>query len=156
MNAVDVTPPASLAEDTSRAIRALREAAAHVERTIARALEPHSLTPAQFATLQVLHEAEHEALGCSELGQRLAGPAPDVTRMLDRLETVGLVSRERSETDRRQVHTRISSAGVNLVLAATPSVQDAENQALAGVAASDRGALTALLKSIRKNCPASA
>jgi DNA-binding MarR family transcriptional regulator len=143
----------AVAEETSRAIRALRTAAAHVERTIARALEPHGVTTAQFAALQVLDEARAESLGCSELGQRLAGPAPDVTRLLDRLDAAGLVSRDRSESDRRIVHTKITPAGQQLVKNALPSVRDAEERALAGLDPAARAELTALLAGIQKNCP---
>ena len=142
-----------VAESTSKAIKALRAAAAHVERTIARALEPHGVTTAQFAVLQVLDEARTESLGCSEVGQRLAGPAPDVTRLLDRLDTAGLVSRDRSESDRRIVHTRITPAGQELVQHALPSVREAEERALAGLGPVDRAELTALLEGIQKNCP---
>jgi len=139
--------------ETSRAIRALRAAAAHVERTIARALEPHGVTTAQFAALQVLHDAKVESLGCSEIGQRLTGPAPDVTRLLDRLETAGLVSRDRSESDRRIVHTRITASGQELVHTAMPSVRYAEERALAGLNPADRESLTTLLAGIQRNCP---
>ena len=149
----ETAPRERIGEDTSKAVRALRAAAAHVERTLARALEPHGLTTAQFFTLQVLHDAHAESLGCSELGQRLAGPAPDVTRLLDRLETAGLVSRDRSETDRRIVHTRITPAGVELVERAVSSVRDAEEKALAGLDPVDRAALATLLAGIQRNCP---
>jgi len=142
-----------VAEQTSKAIRALRTAAAHVERTIARALEPHGVTTAQFAALHILHDAKVESLGCSEIGQRLAGPAPDVTRLLDRLAAAGLVSRDRSESDRRIVQTRITAAGLLLVHTAMPSVRDAEERALAGLDPGNRESLTALLAGIQRNCP---
>jgi DNA-binding MarR family transcriptional regulator len=153
MSTSTAVPVQEIADETSKAIRALRAAAAHVERTMARALEPHGVTTAQFAALQVLDEARAESLGCSELGQRLAGPAPDVTRLLDRLDAAGLVSRDRSESDRRIVHTRITPAGQQLVQTALPSVHEAEERALAGLDPANRAELTALLAGIQKNCP---
>ncbi len=140
---------------TARAIRALRAASAHLEWTLARALETHGLTTAQFATLQALHEAEPDSLACSELGNRMVGPAPDVTRLLDRLETAGLVSRERDKADRRLVFTRLTDAGRALLAQAEPSVREAEEKALTGLDTDGRESLSALLVAIRGNCPGS-
>lgn len=146
-------PATSTDPETAAAIKALRTASAHVEWTLARALEAHGLTTAQFAALQVLHEAEPDALASSEVGHRLAGPAPDVTRLLDRLETAGLVSRERDQTDRRLVFARITDAGRTLLGKALPAVQEAEEKALTGLEADDRARLSVLLAGIRRNCP---
>ena len=40
---------------------------------------------------------------------------PDATRLLDRMEEAGLVTRERTEEDRRLVTTRITGKGRELV-----------------------------------------
>jgi DNA-binding MarR family transcriptional regulator len=40
---------------------------------------------------------------------------PDMTRMLDRMEAAGLVSRCRDEEDRRMVTTRITPQGLELL-----------------------------------------
>lgn len=141
------------AAETAAAVRALRGAASHVERTIARVLEPFGLTTAQFQTLQVLLAAETESLGCSEIAQRLGGPGPDVTRLIDRLEAAGMVSRDRSQTDRRLVHARITPAGRKAVLDAAPAVREAEEQAMSSLAADDRATLAELLTTVQKNCP---
>jgi len=148
-------PDAISDSDTARAIRALRAASAHVEWTLARALEAHGLTTAQYSALQALHEAEPDSLACSELGHRLVGPAPDVTRLADRLETAGLVSRQRDKTDRRLVFMRVTDAGRELLLKAAPDVQRAEAQALTGLELADRERLALLLAGIRRNCPGS-
>ncbi len=150
-----VTPPgfSAGASTTALAVRALRATAAHLERTLARALEPHGLTTAQFAALQVLHDAKEQSLGCSEVGKRLAGPAPDVTRLLDRLEAAGLVARDRSQEDRRLVHTRITAAGEKLLLQAAPSYQEAEVRALGELDVTEQAHLAELLSGIQRSCP---
>ncbi len=135
----------------SAAIHALRAAAAHVDRAFARVLEPLGLTAAQYSVLQVMHEVDGQVLGCSEIGKRLAAAAPDVTRLLDRLETVGLVARERDKKDRRVVHTRITEAGVSLLSQAVPLVREAEDQVLADLAARDRLHLAALLNDVQRD-----
>lgn len=145
----------SNAEETlaAQTIHALRAASALVERAIGRALEPHGLTASQFSVLQIMGDAKKEALGCSELGKRLAGPSSDVTRLLDRLETGGLVSRERDREDRRVVHTRISEKGLEVLERASPSVREAEQQALSTLTLEDRRALAQILTSVQRNLP---
>lgn len=135
----------------AQTLRRLRGASALVDRAVARALEPHGLTTAQYEVLKVMAQAEDESLGCSELGKRLAGPSSDVTRLLDRLETVSLVSRIRDESDRRMVHTRITEKGREVLSLASPAVQVAESQALAGLGDSDREQLARLLASLQLN-----
>ena len=138
---------------TSDAVHALRCAAAHVEHTLARTLDSFGLSTAQFAVLQVMGEAAEEKLGCGEIGRRLAARAPDVTRLLDRLESVGLVARKRDEQDRRVVHTHITAAGLELLEKAVPMVRAAEEQTLGALALVDRQHLASLLKSVHYNCP---
>ncbi len=141
------------AAEVSQAVRGIRTAAAHVELLLARALEPHQLTPTQYFVLQAMHEVGDDGLRCSELGQKLAGPAPDVTRLLDRLESVGFVSRERDQKDRRAVHGRLTQLGVDALERARPDVQTAEAEALADLGTESRQQLVALLGDVKRRCP---
>jgi DNA-binding MarR family transcriptional regulator len=137
----------------SDSVHALRAAAAHTERTLARALEPFGITSAQFELLQVISRHDGTGAGCSELARQLAAPGPDVTRMLDRLDTAGLVARSRDVNDRRVVHTALTDKGRTLLKDAAPSVEAAEQAVFAGLAGEERAVLTTLLHSIRRNCP---
>lgn len=137
----------------SQTIQLLRSTAAVVDRAIAKALEPHGLTSVQFSVLQVMGDAVEQKLGCSEIGRRLSGQSPDVTRLLDRLESGGLVSRERDHEDRRVVHTRISEKGLELLKIAAPAVRAAEEQALAAVSGSNRELLASLLAAVQRSAP---
>jgi DNA-binding MarR family transcriptional regulator len=134
-------------------VRALRAAAAHVELLLARALEPHNLTSTQYFLLQVMDEVKDDSLRCSELGKRLVGPAPDVTRLLDRLESVGFVSRERDKYDRRVVHSKLTTAGLEVLYNARPDVRLAEQQALADLCPASRAQLASLLGDVQRRCP---
>jgi DNA-binding MarR family transcriptional regulator len=145
-------PPSETAVSL-QAIGMLRLATTTIDRAIARALEPHGLTAVQFAVLQVMGEAREQKLGCSEIGRRLSGQSPDVTRLLDRLENGGLVSRKRDHDDRRVVHTTISEKGLELLAVAAPAVRAAEEQALAGLGSADRQQLAALLAVVQRNAP---
>ena len=141
---VDQTP-------TAQTVRLLRGVTALVERAVTRALEPHGLTIAQFEVLQVMGTSHDQSLGCSELGKRLAGPSSDVTRLLDRLESVSLVSRERDSQDRRAVHTRITEKGREVLAAAGPDVARAESQAMTSLAGPEQLQLTRLLTDLQES-----
>lgn len=93
------------------AFLSLQRTAALLLRAVARELETHDLTPAQYNALRILRGAGPEALTCGEIGERLVSPGPDVTRLLDRLEKQGLVQRLRDEQDRRIVRARITDRG---------------------------------------------
>jgi DNA-binding MarR family transcriptional regulator len=93
----------------------LLQAANELTQGVAELLKPAGLTPTQYNVLRVLRGAGEEPLTCGEMGDRLIARDPDVTRLLDRLERNGLISRERSEEDRRVVVTRITEKGRRLV-----------------------------------------
>ena len=78
-------------------------------------LKTGGLSVTQFNVLRILRGAGVLGLTCGEIGARLISKDPDVTRLLDRLEKLGLVERARSEQDRRVVLTRLSPEGRALV-----------------------------------------
>lgn len=89
--------------------------AALLDRAFARFLKPHGLTPTQYNVLRILRGAGNQGLCRFELGERLVAPVPDVTRLLDRMEQLQLVARQRSDTDRRLVRTFVTAEGLALV-----------------------------------------
>jgi MarR family transcriptional regulator, organic hydroperoxide resistance regulator len=93
----------------------LQRTAELLMRRLAESLKPAELTPTQYYVLRILREAEPEGLPCREIGLRLVTHDPDMTRLLDRLETRGLVRRSRGEKDRRIVFTRITGEGLALL-----------------------------------------
>ncbi len=134
-------------------VHALRAAAAQVERSLARALEPFGLTPAQHELLHVIRRLGNEGAGCSELARYLAAPGPDITRLLDRLDTAGLVSRKRDVKDRRVVRPALTEKAEQLLADAAGPVAAAEQKAFHGLAPDDQSLLGTLLQGIRRNCP---
>lgn len=89
--------------------------AATFRQGLSETLKPFELTAPQYNILRILRGAPEDGLPCSEVGDRLVSQDPDVTRLLDRLEKRGLVTRGRSVKDRRVVNARITTAGLNLV-----------------------------------------
>lgn len=97
------------------ALLSLARTAALLDHATAEALKPHGLTPTQYNALRILRGAEPEGLCRNEVRDRLVARVPDATRLLDRLEEMGLVRREREGQDRRFVRTRITGAGLQLL-----------------------------------------
>jgi DNA-binding MarR family transcriptional regulator len=77
--------------------------------------EPFSITASQFNVLRILRGAHPEGYPRHEIGQRMLERAPDITRIIDRLEKQGLVERTKAESDRRLSLTRITSKGLTLL-----------------------------------------
>src|SRR5215831_15188507 len=72
----------------------------------ARVLKEEDLSPTQYNVLRILRGAP-DGLPCGEIADRMITRDPDVTRLLDRLEKRGLISRWREAKDRRMVLARI-------------------------------------------------
>lgn len=89
--------------------------AAVLDHQVSQALKAYALTPSQYNVLRILRGAGAAGLCRNEVGQRLVTQVPDVTRLLDRMEDNGLISRQRGAADRRYVTTRITRKGLELV-----------------------------------------
>ena len=84
-------------------------------RSVEEALKPSGLTQTQYNVLRILRGAGPEGLVCRELSERMVARDPDITRLLDRLEARGLVTRLRDRKDRRAVTVRITANGIRLI-----------------------------------------
>jgi DNA-binding MarR family transcriptional regulator len=80
-----------------------------------RLLRVHELTQPQYNILRILRGAGAAGLPSGEIGERMVGRDPDVTRLLDRMEERDLVVRNRSTTDRRVVTTQLTETGRRIV-----------------------------------------
>ena len=86
-----------------------------LEHALAQSLKPHDITPTQYNVLRILRGAGSEGLCRNEVGQRLVRQVPDVTRLLDRMEQLGLIARVRGNDDRRFVSTHLTPKGRDVV-----------------------------------------
>ncbi|AHX12442.1 MarR family transcriptional regulator [Dyella jiangningensis] len=75
-------------------------------------LEPLGLTYPQYLVMLVLWE--QDGLTVRELGQRLQLDSGTLTPLLKRLQTAGLVDRQRRTEDEREVDIRLTEAGLAL------------------------------------------
>ncbi|HTT34051.1 MAG TPA: MarR family transcriptional regulator [Methylomirabilota bacterium] len=74
-----------------------------------------NLTATQYNVLRILRGAGPDGLACRGIGERMITHDPDITRLLDRMEKRGLITRERQTDDRRVVKTRITPQGLALI-----------------------------------------
>ena len=80
-----------------------------------------------------------------QLARALAVTPPNVALWLDRLESRGLVSRERSVSDARMQHVRLTPRGTALVERSLQALLEGERAALDGLSAVERAMLVELL-----------
>ena len=78
-------------------------------------LEPFGVTDQQYNVLRILRGAGAAGLPTLEIADRMIERAPGITRLIDRLEKKGLVSRKRCLIDRRQVFCILAPAGARLL-----------------------------------------
>jgi DNA-binding MarR family transcriptional regulator len=113
------------------AMLSIARTAAVLEHAAGEMLKPYGLTPTQYNALRILRGAGEAGLCRNEIRDRLISRVPDASRLLDRLEETGLVSRGREGGDRRYVTSRITPAGLELLTRLDPEV-DAMNRRLLG------------------------
>jgi DNA-binding MarR family transcriptional regulator len=89
----------------------LRMAAARVVEPWARFLQAALATPSTRSDIR----GSIRPLACSDIMERMIERDPDITRLVDRLETRGLVKRSRSRQDRRVVEVGMTEKGFALV-----------------------------------------
>jgi len=80
------------------------------------------ITLAQFNVLRILKGAHPEGYPRGEIMRRMVEPAPDVTRLIDRLIKEEYVERFYSDKDRRLSLARITKKGINLLTKINPEV----------------------------------
>lgn len=107
------------------------------------------LTPQQYNVLRLLQAEHGESLPTLTLAERLVSRAPDITRMLDKLEQRQLITRTRSELDRRTVLVGIGAAGKALVERIAGPLRECHARQLGHLSATELKALTSLLKAAR-------
>jgi DNA-binding MarR family transcriptional regulator len=82
--------------------------------------ESEGISAQQYNVLRVLRGAGGHGLPAQELGSRMLQNTPGVTRLLDRLESKGFVTRRRPDIDRRLQLCSITTAGTELLESLDP------------------------------------
>jgi DNA-binding MarR family transcriptional regulator len=111
---------------------------------------PHGLTPQQYNVLRLLRGEHPKTLPTLALAARLVSRAPDITRMLDKLERRGLIQRERLAENRRVVRVGVTDAGRALLKELDEPVRACHARQLGHLPAARLQELASLLRDARR------
>ena len=125
--------------------------AALKDRLLDRHLSPLGITAAQLKVLRVICRGDDTAVA---LCRQLSIHSACMTRMLDRLERKGLITRISDEADRRQVRLLLTAQGKSMSSMLPTMEVAAMNEFAAGVTSEELMRLESLLaKMISANSP---
>ncbi|MCU0690351.1 MAG: MarR family transcriptional regulator [Polyangiaceae bacterium] len=129
-------------------LSALRTAAL-LDRVVARALAPFGLHHAQFNALMLLRRQGVAGLRPSSLGDSLCVSRPNVTKLLSRLKSRGLIEERPDPADGRAVLAFSTPDGSALAERAFARLSKDLAEAVATLVADDRESLRVLLDKFR-------
>ncbi len=112
-------------------------------------LDRHGVRFAHWSYLRVLWVSD--GITQNELSERVRRVGANTVSALNAMERAGLVRRVRSKADRRTIHVHLTPAGRALERKLVPLAAEAQDRALAGVAAADIETLERVLAAMRAN-----
>lgn len=113
-------------------------------------LKPYGLSAAQYNVLRILRGAEPDGLCRNEIRDRMITRMPDMTRLLDRMEDAGLVTRTRQTTDRRLVRTELTERARELLDEIEPKMLEEHRNRLGSMSREDLRRIIELLTAVRR------
>lgn len=111
------------------------------------------LTATQYNVLRILRGAGPDGLPCRGIGERMISRDPDMTRLLDRMEKGGLITRARQKDDRRVVKTQITEAGLNLLQKLDQPMRDLHKKQFEHMPVAQLKTLAELLDALKNREP---
>jgi DNA-binding MarR family transcriptional regulator len=141
----------------TKAIRLLEEEASlNIVRTadvlmakVTDVLKPYGLSGTQYNVLRILRGAGAAGATCKDVAGRMLTRDPDITRLMDRLEKRGLLTRDRAKEDRRFVTTRLTDAGLDMVNELDGPVEQLHRKQMKHMTADQLRSLIGLLEEVR-------
>ncbi len=110
----------------------------------------YDLSAQQYNALRLLRSVSPSTMPTLSLGAQLISRAPDMTRLLDKLERRGLVRRERREDNRRVVEVGITEQGLELLKELAEPLHDVHLQQLGHLHPDELQQLIQLLNKARQ------
>lgn len=109
-----------------------------------------NLSAQQYNALRILRSVHPGSMPTLALGARLISRAPDMTRMLDKLEQRELLRRERKADNRRVVEVSITQQGLELLEELDEPLRECHHRQLGHLSAGAMRELTKLLRTARE------
>jgi len=109
------------------------------------------LSATQYNVLRILRGAGEQGLCCREVGERMIARDPDITRLVDRLERRGFLTRNRDSRDRRVITVRITPAGQKVLKDLDGPMTEYNRKLLSHMDKGDLRKLVELLEAARES-----
>jgi DNA-binding MarR family transcriptional regulator len=109
----------------------------------------HDLTAQQYNALRILKAVHPASMPTLKLAARLISRAPDITRMLVRLEERDLIRRERFGHNRRVVQVAITALGMELLQELTKPIRECARKQVGHLPREQQEKLIELLRAAR-------
>jgi DNA-binding MarR family transcriptional regulator len=145
--------PAPPAGPEERLFLALLKTADSLSQEAEQLTKSLGLTGTQYNVLRILRGAGPDGLACRSIGERMISRDPDMTRLLDRMERGGLITRARQKDDRRVVKTQITEEGLRLLQKLDQPMRELHKRQFQHMPAAQIKALGELLDSLKKREP---
>lgn len=113
---------------SSEALLSVLRTAAVLQHLLNDVLRPFGITELQYNVLRILRGAGREGLCGRDISERLVSQVPDVSRLLDRMEGMQLIRRDRDASDRRHVTARITPKGLRVLDESTVVLEALERE----------------------------
>lgn len=126
-----------------------------VQAPFARLFREHGLTPAQYNVLRILR-GEGKPTPILEIAERMLTATPGITGLIDRLEKLELVRRERCCSDRRVIFVAVTPKATELLGLLDEPVRELHRRLLAHLGRAELDTLIRLLDKIREPIEGSA
>jgi DNA-binding MarR family transcriptional regulator len=149
---VEIKQTRPFASRTQEAFLGILKTADILRRQSISVLTPTGLSHEQYNILRILRGAGKDGLPTLEVASRLIEQSPAITRTLDKLESKGLIRRERCEQDRRQVLCYILPAGLELLAKLDRPITEADARGLVHLSERELEQLIGLLDRVRNDC----
>jgi DNA-binding MarR family transcriptional regulator len=114
---------ARFANPQQEAVLSLAVAASTLNDLVDGICKRHGLTRPQYNVLRILRGVHPQGHPRGEIAVRMIERAPDITRLVDRLQARGLVRRTRGGDDQRQAITCITARGLRLLQTIQPELE---------------------------------
>jgi DNA-binding MarR family transcriptional regulator len=131
-----------------KAIANLYYTVSWIEQEQKKLFKKHGVTMQQYNVLNILKSVQPEKISTSNIKKRLTDSNPDVSRMVDRLESLKLVTKKANKADKRLIEVSITAKGSQLVDKINKNIGKADD-VISKLSGKDAKELNKLLDKIR-------
>ena len=124
-----------------------------LENRLARLFREYGLTLTQYNVLRILR-GEGKPMPCLEVAERMIQVAPAITRVVDQLQRLKLITKTQSDTDRRVFEIELTPAATKLLKRMDQPVLELLASLLNSVKKSDLRSMIRTLEVVRSGVPA--